>query len=105
MHRFMISLLSVSFFFLIFFLDVKHFFSFSDVAFIVAICTYVFFINLERYSSKFTFILTIYFVLIMGVSYLQNGFDTITERIGEWFYIFFAIGLIQYSRELKDTDI
>ena len=35
----------------------------------------------------------------MGLSYVKTGSGEVTERMGEWFYLFFLAGIIHYSKE------
>ncbi len=100
-HLYLVSILFLLSVFGVFFLDLARIFKFSDFSFSLASFLYILFILFNRSTSKLTFYISLFIVFFMGISYLQNGFDTITERIGEWLYIFFVFGLVQYAKELR----
>lgn len=102
---FMVSICALLSAFGILFLDVASIFKYSDLPFFLACVLYIVFIISNRSSSKLTFYIVLFLVCFMGISYLQNGFDTMTERIGEWFYLTFVIGLVQYAKELKTGSL
>ena len=89
---------------LIVFLDLAGTFSFSDIPFIVVFVLYFIFRLIQNSPSKVSFVITIYFLMAMGLSYIKTGPGSITERMGEWFYLFFIVGLIQYLREIKKNE-
>lgn len=93
------SFLLFSSIFGIIFIDLAGVFSFSDIPFFLSIILITFFFVIQRFSSKMPFLLSLYFLIIMGLSYIISGVGYITERLGEWFYIYFLIGLIQYTVE------
>lgn len=76
-------------------LDLAGAFSYSDVPFLSAFLLYVLFLFIQKGGSKTSFTLALIFLVIMGFSYIPTGAGRITERIGEWFYLFFLFGLIQ----------
>ena len=83
----------------ILFVDLAGTFSYSDVPFVLAFVIYILFVIIQRSSSRGTFIMTLYLLILMGLSYVKTGPGAITERFGEWFYLFFVFGLIQYAKE------
>lgn len=93
------SLALVPLIFGILFADLAGTFSYSDLPFVLAFVIYILFVVIQRSSSRGTFIMTLYLLILMGLSYVQTGPSAITERLGEWFYLFFAFGLVQYIKE------
>ena len=81
------------------FLDLSGVFNFSDIPFVTAFLLYMLFLMIQKGSSKLSFIMALFFLVFMGLSYIPTGPGRITERIGEWFYLFFVCGLIQYAKE------
>jgi len=79
--------------------DLAGTFSFSDAPFAIALALYTVFVLMQRAKSNSTFLITIFFLILMGLSYIPTGPGPVTERIGEWFYLFFLYGLIQYLWE------
>lgn len=94
------SLALVPLIFGILFVDLAGTFSYSDLPFVLAFAIYILFVVIQRSSSRATFVMTLYLLILMGLSYVQTGPDAITERFGEWFYLFLAFGLVQYTKEL-----
>jgi hypothetical protein len=54
---------------------------------------------IQHRLSKLSFVIAVFFLISMGLSYTKTGPGVITERMGEWFYLFFIFGLIQYAKE------
>jgi hypothetical protein len=81
------------------FLDLSGLFGYSDVPFALAFTIYFVFVLIQKTSSRISFFLSLLFVIYMGLSYMPTGAGQITERFGEWFYLFFVFGLIQYCKE------
>lgn len=77
----------------IIFLDIAGAFSHSDLPFLAVFLTF----SLGR---KGTFAFALFLLAWMGLSYIPTGAGAVTERIGEWFYLFFVFGLIQYGYEV-----
>lgn len=77
------------------FADIAAFFSYSDAPFILG-----FLIALKTIGRKTAFVFSFFLLLWMGFSYIPTGASAVTERIGEWFYLFFVYGLIQYAYEM-----
>jgi hypothetical protein len=91
----MSSLFCIALFFGVVMADLASMFSYSDVPFVIGIVCYLVFVYIQRASSQSVFTLALFFLLWMGASYVPTGPSKITERIGEWFYIFFALGITQ----------
>ena len=81
------------------FIDLAAIFSFSDLPFLFSVILYVLFFVIQRSSSRAPLFVSLYFLAVMGLSYITTGTGRTTERLGEWFYIFFLIGLGQYIKE------
>ena len=81
------------------FLDFAGVFNYSDDPFFIAFFLYALFIFIQKGTSRLSFIITIYFLTLMGLSYVPTGPGRVTERIGEWFYLFFVCGLIHNAEE------
>jgi len=92
---FLIPLIAV-----VLFLDLSAVFNYSDTPFIIGFLLYGIIAIIQKSSSKMTFSLIFALLLYMGISYLPTGPSRTTERIGEWFYVFFVFGLIQYIQEV-----
>jgi hypothetical protein len=80
-------------------LDLAGVFGYSDLPFLLVFFPYFLFMFIQRTGSRCTFAVALCMLLYMGLSYVPTGAGPITERFGEWFYVFFVFGLIQYSRE------
>jgi len=74
-------------------LDIAGTFSYSDWPFVVLLLTFVL-------GRKTTVFFALCLLVWMGLSYVPTGAGPVTERIGEWFYLFFLFGLIQYGYEV-----
>jgi len=85
------------------FLDFAGIFGYSDFAFVCAFSLYILFFVIQKGTSRTSFILSLFFLIIMGLSYIPTGFGSLTERMGEWFYLFFVFGLLQYTKEAWHT--
>jgi len=79
--------------------DLHYMFGNYDTPFIVAFGLYVLVVFFRHASSKVSFICASILVLCMGILYGVYGPIRITERTGEWFYLFFLMGIIQYAKE------
>lgn len=99
------SLALIPLIFGILFVDLAGTFSYSDLPFVFAFSVYMLFVFIQGSTSKATFIMTLYLLIIMGLSYVQTGPGVITERFGEWFYLFFVFGLVQYTKEAWTNKI
>lgn len=93
------SLFLIPLIFGIIFVDVASTFGYSDVPFVLGFFVYLLFVFIQRSTSKQAFALSLFFLLWMGLSYVPTGPGMVTERIGEWFYLFFIFGIGQYSIE------
>ena len=93
------SLLIIPFMFGIIFIDLVGTFFFSDVPFALVLALYLIFVLIQRAKSRTTFVFVLFFIIWMGLSYIPTGAGQTTERVGEWFYLFFVFGLIQYAIE------
>ena len=98
-----LSMFIIPLIFGIVFIDLAGTFSYSDFAFGLALLLYAIFLFIQRSTSRATFLLAIFFLIWMGLSYVPTGAGTVTERIGEWFYIFYVVGLIQYLKEVYES--
>ncbi len=80
-------------------MDLLYKFGNYDTPFMLEFVLYLLYTFLRRSTSKLTFIVVILFIVSMGISYITAGSTRLTERFGEWFYLYFIFGLIQYGRE------
>jgi hypothetical protein len=94
-----LSLLIIPIIIGIYCLDIIGNYSFSDTPFAIALVLYLIFTFIQRPSCKYAFGMSLLFLIVMGISYIPTGEGKMTERTGEWFYLFFVFGLIQYIRE------
>lgn len=81
------------------FADLAGLFSYSDTPFAVAFLLYTVFLIVQHTKSKTTFNFAFFLLIWMVLSYIPTGAGRITERIGEWFFLFFVFGLVQYTKE------
>jgi predicted membrane channel-forming protein YqfA (hemolysin III family) len=81
------------------FADLAGTFNFSDIPFAIVFLLYILFIIIQRTNSKAAFLVSLLFFILMGLSYIPTATGKITERLGEWFYLFFVFGLVQYTSE------
>ncbi|MBU2544293.1 hypothetical protein KJ618_02385 [Patescibacteria group bacterium] len=81
------------------FADLGSAFSFSDLPFVLVFSVFFVFMIIQRGTSKIVFVSASYFLITMGLSYVRTGSSVITERLGEWFYLFFLVGILQYTKE------
>jgi hypothetical protein len=79
--------------------DLAGTFSYSDIPFVIVFLLYWTFTRIQRSTSFTTFIFILFLLCWMMLSYIPTGPGVITERIGEWFYLFFIFGLTQYIIE------
>jgi 2-polyprenyl-3-methyl-5-hydroxy-6-metoxy-1,4-benzoquinol methylase len=85
------------------FADVAGAFGFRDISFMLALVGYILFISLQKVKSRATFTFSLFFLVWMCLSYIPTGASMITERIGEWFYIFFLLALTQSVMEYRKS--
>ncbi len=83
--------------------DIMGVFSYSDMSFVITFLLYFWVIRSRRNTSRISFICALMLLFIMACFYVLTGAGKITERIGEWFYLFFVFGLIQYIKESWHT--
>jgi len=76
-------------------------FNYSDIPFVFVLIFYVLYVFFQRAGSRMTFALALFFLVWMGLSYVPTGAGRVTERIGEWFYLFFLFAIIQCGYENK----
>ncbi len=95
----LISLCIIPLIYCVVFADLGGTFAHGDIPFVIALLFYTMFVRIQNTQSKTTFTLTLFFLVWMGLSWVPTGAGIVTERIGEWFYLFFVIGLIQYMKE------
>ncbi len=79
--------------------DVAGTFSYSDIPFVLAFSLYMLFVVIQKSSCRASFLMALFLLLVVGLSYIPTGPSVVTERFGEWFYLFFVFGLIQYFKE------
>lgn len=79
--------------------DLAGSFQYSDIPFLLVFSLYIMFVIIQRSQSVLTFKLSLAFLIYMGLSYIPVGAAGTTERIGEWFYLLFVFGLVQYAKE------
>lgn len=88
------------------FLDLADVFSFSDLPFLLILVLYCLFVLIQRCSSRSGFLISLYFLICMGLSNSTTGASRITERMGEWFYIFFLIALVHFTKDAwKNVEV
>lgn len=80
--------------------DLAGAFSYSDLPFVIAFVLYGIFHISQKIRSKTTFAISLFFLIWMGFSYIPTGAGVVTERIGEWLFLFFVYGLVQIHLEL-----
>ena len=80
-------------------LDLAGTFSFSDLPFVLVFSVFFVFMLIQSGKSKVSIVISLYFLITMGLSYIQTGTSVITERLGEWFYLFFLVGILEYLKE------
>lgn len=78
--------------------DLRYSFGNYDTAFVTVLLLDILYLFIHR-STKFNVLLAVLLVVGMSISYIHSGSIRLTERMGEWFYIFFVFGLIQYGKE------
>lgn len=84
--------------------DFAGLFNYSDLPFAIAFLFYFLFLFLQKGTSKVSFSMALCFLVFMGLSYIPTGAGRITERMGEWLYLFFVAGLIQYAKEAWKSE-
>jgi len=82
------------------FVDLAGTFNYGDISFAIVFALYIIFIAIQHAKSKTTFVIAFLFLIWMGLSYLPTGAGQVTERFGEWFYLFFLFGIVQYTYEV-----
>ncbi len=82
------------------FMDIAGTFSFTDRAFLFGFSVYALFVLIQKTGSRASFGISFTLLFWMGLSYIPTGASIVTERIGEWFFLFFLFGLIQYTKEV-----
>ncbi|MCX8009193.1 MAG: hypothetical protein N3A54_05865 [Patescibacteria group bacterium] len=85
---------------IVFLLDMLYKFGNYDIPFIVVFLAYFMLIHFAKLTSKITFLIIISLTILMGYFYIQQGAFRLTERIGEWFYVFLIVGIVQYAYEV-----
>lgn len=96
----LLSLILIPVIFAIVFADFAGVFSQSDVPFVLALLLYFLFASVQKASSRLAFGFSLFFLVLMGLSYIPTGPSGITERMGEWFFVFFVLGLLRYGYEV-----
>lgn len=95
-----ISLCIIPLIFGVMFADLAGTFTYSDIPFAAVFVLYAVFVIVQLTKSKATFGIALFLLIWMTFSYIPTGAGRVTERIGEWFYLFFIFGLIQYTYEV-----
>lgn len=75
------------------FLDLAGTFSYSDIPFLALLLTFLM-------GRKITFSISLFLLAWTFLSYIPTGAGAVTERIGEWFFLFLICGLIQSIRRV-----
>lgn len=83
----------------IFFMDLGGIFNYSDLPFFIVFLLYFLFLFLQKGRSVISFSIVLFLLIYMGLSYIPTGGGKITERIGEWFFLFLFIGVLQQGVE------
>lgn len=81
------------------YMDLAGTFGYTDLPFLLAFALYIVFVLIQQSQSRLTFVIAILLLIYTGLSYVPAGAAVLTERFGEWFYLYFVFGLIQYCRE------
>lgn len=97
----LMSLFIIPLIFGVVFVDLAGVFSFSDMPFAIAFILYILFVIIQHPKSNVSFTLALSLLIWMGLSYIPTGAGIVTERIGEWFYLFLVFGLVQSARETR----
>lgn len=84
--------------------DLAGFFNYTDLPFVIAFLFYFLFLYIQKGTSKISFGMALCFLIFMGLSYIPTGAGRITERMGEWLYLFLVAGLIQYTQEAWKSE-
>lgn len=79
--------------------DLRYAFGNYDTPFFIACGMYVFSIVLLRLTSRLTIGIVVLLITSMAIHYMLYGPVRLTERLGEWFFLFLCIGIVQYSFE------
>lgn len=82
------------------FADIAGLFSQTDLPFVLAFLLYLLFVFTQKSSSRVSFGFAMFFLIWMGLSYIPTGPSGVTERIGEWFFLSFVLGLLHYGYEV-----
>lgn len=77
--------------------DLMYKFGNYDTAFVLAVGCYCLFSFLKKAGHVPAFIIVLVLLTILSLFYIQYGPVRITERTAEWLYIFFIVGLVQYT--------
>lgn len=80
--------------------DLTGAFNYTDSPFLITFLIYVVFVFIQQSQSKFTFSIAILLLIYTGLSYIPTNASLVTERFGEWFYLFFVFGIIQYTKDI-----
>jgi hypothetical protein len=94
------TVVTVLFLAAIFSADLLYKFGNYDTPFILAFVSYILYLIVTKSTSRKTFIIVLFLIICMGCCYMLTGPSRLTERIGQWFYHFFVLGMIQYVREV-----
>jgi len=96
----MTTLFFIPLIFAIVFADLAGVFSYTDMPFFLVFLLFIAYVITQKSTSKAAFLFSLFFLVWMWLSYIPTGAGKVTERIGEWFYLFFVFGLIQYGYEV-----
>jgi EamA domain-containing membrane protein RarD len=80
-------------------LDLKYKFGNFDTPFFLVFGIYLLATWVMKLTHRCTFIIDMILLLLMGVFYIYTGPVRLTERAGEWWFLFFVCGLVQYGWE------
>lgn len=81
--------------------DVFLFKGASDFRLFGVLGLYVISIRLFKLKSKITFLLCLFLLIAMYISFLVSGSSDTTEKIAVWFVLFLATGITQQWNEIK----
>ncbi len=79
-----------------FVLDLMYKFGNHDTPFIISLISTVLVLYIRKASYKYVFGLALAIVSCMGMAFVFFGSLRLTERLGEWFFLLFVLGLIHY---------
>lgn len=73
----------------------------SDLRLFGVLGLYIINIWVFKLKSKITFLLCLFLLIAMYISFLISGTSDITEKIAVWFVLFLTVGIIQQWNEIS----